>query len=67
MNPSGVRMGTPAMTTRGFKEEQAIQVADFINTVVQNLDNDAVIEKVGNEVLMLCSQFPVPEHFITPK
>jgi len=67
MNPSGVRLGTPAMTTRGFKEAQAIQVADFIHTVVENLDNDAVIEKIGKEVLMLCSQFPVPEHFIISK
>ncbi len=64
MNPSGVRMGTPAMTTRGMKEEQAIQVADFIHTVIENLDNEAKIEKVADEVLMLCSQFPVPEHFI---
>ena len=67
MNPSGVRLGTPAMTTRGFKEAEAIQVADFINTVVENLGNDAVIERVGKEVLLLCSQFPVPEHFIIPK
>jgi glycine hydroxymethyltransferase len=67
MNPSGVRLGTPAMTTRGFKEAEAIQVADFINAVVENLDNEAVIETIGKEVLMLCSQFPVPEHFIISK
>lgn len=67
MNPSGIRMGTPAMTTRGMKEEQAVQLADFINTVVANVDNETVIETVGREVLMLCSQFPVPEHFIVPK
>ncbi len=67
MNPSGVRLGTPAMTTRGFKEDQAIQVADFIHGVVENLGNDAAIEKIGKDVLMLCSQFPVPEHFIIPQ
>jgi glycine hydroxymethyltransferase len=67
MNPSGVRLGTPAMTTRGFEEAEAIQVADFINAVVENLGNDAAIEKIGKEVLMLCSQFPVPEHFIISK
>ena len=67
MNPSGVRLGTPAMTTRGFGEAEAIQVADFINAVVENLDNEAAIEKIGKEVLMLCSQFPVPEHFIITK
>jgi len=67
LNPSGVRIGTPAMTTRGMKEEQARQVADAINEVIENIDNEAVIERVGKEVLLLCSQFPVPEHFIIPK
>lgn len=63
-NPSGLRMGTPAMTTRGMKEEQARQIAGFINKVVENIDDEAVIEAVGKEVLLLSSQFPVPDHFI---
>ena len=63
-NPSGLRIGTPAVTTRGMKEEQAAQIAAFINKVAQNIDNESVIEEVGKEVLLLCSQFPVPEHFI---
>jgi len=66
MNPNGLRIGTPAITTRGFKQEQAKQIADFINTVAENIDDESVIEKVGKEVLLLCSQFPVPEHFIIP-
>jgi len=66
MNPNGLRIGTPAVTTRGFKQEQAKQIADFINTVAENIDNESIIEKVGKEVLLLCSQFPVPEHFIIP-
>ncbi len=66
MNPNGLRIGTPAITTRGFKQEQAKQIADFINTVAENIDNESVIEQVGKEVLLLCSQFPVPEHFIIP-
>ena len=65
-NPSGLRIGTPAITTRGMKEEQARQVAGFINKVTENIDNESVIEEVGKEVLLLCSQFPVPEHFIIP-
>ena len=65
-NPNGLRIGTPAITTRGFKQEQAKQIADFINTVAENIDNESVIEQVGKEVLLLCSQFPVPEHFIIP-
>jgi glycine hydroxymethyltransferase len=63
-NPSGLRIGTPAMTTRGMKEPEAEQIAIFINKVVENIDNDTVIEEVGKEVLLLCSQFTVPEHFI---
>ncbi|MGB2862280.1 MAG: serine hydroxymethyltransferase [Sedimentisphaerales bacterium] len=66
MNPNGLRIGTPAITTRGFKQEQAKQIADFINTVAENIDNESVIEQVGKDVLLLCSQFPVPEHFIIP-
>jgi len=65
-NPSGLRIGTPAITTRGMKEEQAEQIAGFINKVVENIDNESVIEEVGKEVLLLCSHFPVPEHFIIP-
>ena len=65
-NPSGLRMGTPAMTTRGMKESEAEHVATLINKVVENIDNETVIEEVGKEVLLLCSQFTVPEHFIIP-
>ncbi len=65
-NPSGLRLGTPAMTTRGMKEPEAEHVATLINKVVENIDNETVIEEVGKEVLLLCSQFPVPEHFIIP-
>ncbi len=66
MNPNGLRIGTPAITTRGFKQGQAKQIADFIKTVAENIDNESIIEQVGKEVLLLCSQFPVPEHFIIP-
>jgi len=65
-NPSGLRLGTPAMTTRGMKKPEAQQVATLINKVVENIDNETVIEEVGKEVLLLCSQFTVPEHFIIP-
>jgi len=65
-HPTGLRLGTPAITTRGMKEEQARQIAGFINKVVENIDNESVIEEVGKEVLLMCSQFPVPDHFIIP-
>jgi glycine hydroxymethyltransferase len=65
-NPSGLRLGTPAITTRGFKEAEARQIGTFIQRVAENIDKESVIEEVGKEVLLLCSQFPVPEHFIIP-
>jgi len=65
-DPSGIRMGTPAITTRGMREEQAKQIAILINKVTENIDNESVIEEVGKDVLLLSSQFPVPEHFIIP-
>ena len=66
LNPSGLRLGTPAITTRGMKEPEARQIATFISRVAENIDKESAIEEVGKEVLLLCSQFPVPEHFIIP-
>jgi len=63
-NPSGLRLGTPAITTRGMKEKDCEQIAGLINRVVDNIDKESVIEEVAKESLLLCSQFPVPEHFI---
>jgi glycine hydroxymethyltransferase len=65
-NPSGLRIGTPAITTRGMKEAEAEQIATFIHRIAEDIDNDSVIEQISKEVLLLCSQFPVPEHFIIP-
>jgi glycine hydroxymethyltransferase len=65
-NPSGLRIGSPSITTRGMKEPQARKIADFIKEVAENIDNEFVIEEVGKQALLLCSQFPVPEHFIIP-
>ncbi|MBN1361028.1 MAG: serine hydroxymethyltransferase [Sedimentisphaerales bacterium] len=66
-NPSGLRLGTPAITTRGMRESEAEQIATFIHRVTENIDKESIIEQVGKEVLLLCSQFPVPEHFIIPQ
>jgi glycine hydroxymethyltransferase len=66
LNPSGLRIGTPAITTRGMKELEVRQIAMFIKRVTENIDNETVIEEVGKEALLLCSQFPVPDHFIIP-
>tara|TARA_R110002126_G_scaffold10245_86_gene46826 strand:- start:2086 stop:3339 length:1254 start_codon:yes stop_codon:yes gene_type:complete len=56
---SGLRIGTPAITRRGFKEEQARQVAGFICDVLDNINDDSVIERVKADVGQLCSRFPV--------
>lgn len=65
-NPSGLRIGTPAVTTRGMKEPEIVQIAEFINRIAENIDNESVIEQVAKESLLLCSRFTVPEHFIIP-
>ncbi|GAC24009.1 glycine hydroxymethyltransferase [Paraglaciecola mesophila KMM 241] len=56
---SGLRIGSPAITRRGFKEEQAKQVATWICDVIDNIEDEAVIERVKGEVLTLCGKFPV--------
>ena len=65
-NPSGLRIGTPAVTTRGMQEGEMKQIAGFISRVAENVDSETVIEEVSRDVLLLCSQFPVPDHFILP-
>ncbi len=57
---SGIRIGTPAVTTRGMKEEEMKQIAGFIKRVLRNADNDAVLEQVREEVVALTAQFPIP-------
>ncbi|MDX1678805.1 MAG: serine hydroxymethyltransferase, partial [Arsukibacterium sp.] len=56
---SGLRIGTPAITRRGFKEEQARQVAGFICDVLDNINDESVIERVKSDVGQLCNRFPV--------
>ena len=56
---SGIRLGTPAITTRGLKEEHMAQVADFIDAVIQNPEDDANLAKVKDQVNSLMNQFPL--------
>ncbi|MBN1429041.1 MAG: serine hydroxymethyltransferase [Anaerolineae bacterium] len=58
-DPSGVRMGSPAATTRGFKETEMVQVANWIADVVEHVDDEKVIERVRGEVMELCGRFPL--------
>ena len=57
---SGIRLGTAAMTTRGFKEDEMKQVAKWIGEVLRAPEDAAVLEKVRNEVIDLTKGFPVP-------
>lgn len=54
---SGIRIGTPAVTTRGFKEEEMKQIAYFINYAIDNRDKD--LSDVRNKVTELCNKFPI--------
>ncbi|MCS6956891.1 MAG: serine hydroxymethyltransferase [Aquificaceae bacterium] len=56
---SGIRIGTPAMTTRGMKEEEMRLIARLIAKVIENINSVEVINKVGREVIELCQQFPL--------
>ena len=59
---SGLRVGTPAITTRGFKEAESIELANWMCDVLESLENgtqDAVIAEVKEKVLAICKRFPV--------
>lgn len=58
---SGIRIGTPAITTRGFKEEQARTVANLILTVLRHPEDEQVLAQVKQAVLDLTAQFPLDQ------
>jgi len=59
---SGIRIGTPATTTRGLKEAEMLQVVDWIDRALQNIDNEAELLKIRAEVKVLCQRFPLYAH-----
>ncbi|MGZ5007751.1 MAG: serine hydroxymethyltransferase, partial [Methylobacter sp.] len=56
---SGIRVGTPAPTTRGFKEQEVIEIAHMMCDVMENIDDENVIAAVRDKVHNLCARFPV--------
>ena len=60
---SGIRLGTPAVTTRGFGEEECRQIAHWIADLVEDSDRT---EYIRNQVLSLCQRFPIPGYPISP-
>jgi len=56
---SGIRLGTPAITTRGMKESQMETIAEMIDLVLQNYENEPKINQIKNQVCELCNDFPL--------
>ena len=56
---SGIRIGTPAVTRRGFKESEMDLIASWIKNIIHDVENEKLINQTKNEVTDLCGQFPV--------
>ena len=63
MVTSGIRIGTPALTTRGFKENEMVRVANLIDNVIKNIQDETVIKNTRTSVSELCVEFPIYEDF----
>ena len=60
LRPSGIRMGTPAATARGMKEEDMVMLAKWMTETLENPDDTTKHESIRRDVVALCSSFPVP-------
>ena len=59
MKASGIRIGSPAMTTRGFKEDEFILVAQIIIEALTNYSDEKILDELKGKVLKLTSKFPI--------
>ena len=59
MDPSGIRLGTPAITTRGMKEAEMEQIATWIDEVITNWNNDEKLDAIRWQVKDLTKKFPL--------
>ncbi len=64
MDPSGIRFGTPAMTTRGMKENEATRIAEIMIDTMKNKDDVDKKAAYRAEIEAICTEFPVPESFV---
>ena len=62
MITSGIRIGTPALTTRGMGEKQMILISEIIDKVLNNIDNETIIQDAFKDVKSLCDSFPLYPH-----
>ncbi len=63
MNPSGIRIGTPGLTTRGLVKKDMKTIAVFINSTVENMENEREIRRIAKEVKIFCKAHPIPKKF----
>jgi glycine hydroxymethyltransferase len=61
MDPSGVRIGVPAITTRGMKEKEIKVIAGWINQAIENHKNDKFLKDLHKKVIVFCKKFPLPK------
>jgi glycine hydroxymethyltransferase len=59
MRPSGIRIGTPAITTRGFKEEEVVLLVELMDEAIKNKEDDKKLEEIKKQVQNLCQKFPI--------
>jgi glycine hydroxymethyltransferase len=59
-DPSGIRIGTPAVTTRGMKEPEMDKIADFIDKVLKDYQNEEVISEIREEIKQFTTSYPIP-------
>lgn len=60
LDPSGVRIGTPSVTTRGMDEDDMTQIVDWIDEAIENRDDDDALQGLREDVREFCREFPVP-------
>ncbi len=60
MDPSGIRLGTPAVTTRGMKEAEMVIIAGWIDRALKSRTDERALKTIAGEVKTLCGRFPVP-------
>lgn len=64
VDPSGLRLGTPALTTRGLKEGECARIAELIIQTLKNNSDQSHLDTIRNEVKEIAEQFPIPETFV---